>query len=202
MTEEFDKYLKVNIESEKMFREKCDENNYTYMYIDQNIDKFSSKIYKDKSKRPDYILSVPYLGSIFVDVKAYTEREFFADSLKQKGKRVERAYWMKKDEILKFINLQEETTMKVWFAVIPTRNNNLLNETHFLPIDIARKFMGERHRTKNEWDYVQVPIECFRECNKLATNKCGFCKNKYCEQLEDLLKIDDQIHLEKYGKHQ
>lgn len=163
-----------------MFREKCDENSYIYLYIDQNVDKYSSKIYKDRSKRPDNIMSVPHLGSIFVDVKAYKEQLFYADALRKKDLRVPKSFWLKRDEILQFIILQEETSMKVWFAVIPTKDNIPLNETHFLPVDVALKFMSERHRNQPEWKYVQIPIDCFKECGRLAKNQCGNCKNQYC----------------------
>jgi hypothetical protein len=201
MTEDFDRRMKVNQESEKMFRETCDENSYTYLYIDQDIDKFSSKIYKDKGKRPDYILSVPHLGSIFVDVKAYKEQLFFKDALQFKKQRNPKAFWLKKDEITKFLHLQEETSMKVWYAIMPIKDDILINETHFLPVDLAQKFMCELHRTKDDWNYVQVPIHCFQESSKLANNKCGSCNNRYCEQVEVLIKIDEQIHNQKYGKN-
>jgi len=202
ITEEFDRNLKVNLESEKMFREKCDENHYTYMYIDQNFDKYSSKIYEEKSKRPDYILSIPHLGSIFIDVKGYSEKLFFEDSLKFNKEHSQSAFWLKKDEIFRFVKLQEETSIKVWFAVIPVRGDSPMSQLFFLPVDRALKFIAERHKIKPEWDYVQIPLSCFIDCSKLAQNKCGGCKRKYCDEVEELLNIDDKVHFKKYGKQQ
>lgn len=202
MTKEYDRAMKLKEQSEKLFRIKCDENDYTYMYIDQEKMTYSSKIWKDMSKRPDYILSLPHIGSIFVDVKAYTEHLFYKDSLEHMKKGVPKAFRIEVEEVMKYLTLQDETALKVWLAIMPVQEDTVTNDIHFLPIDRVTKFMAERHYTKPEWNYVQVPIPCSTDCSKLAHNKCGKCTWDYCEQLDELLRLDDEIHFKKYGKPQ
>jgi len=193
MTTDYDRNMKLKNDSERLFRVKCDENHYTYMYIDQEKLTFSSKMFEQLTKRPDYILSIPNIGSIFVDVKAYKEHLFFKEPLEYKNKAVPKAFRLDVDEIRKYIRLQEETSMKVWYAVMSVQDNTVTSDIHFFPIDRIRKFMADIHNTNPEWGYVQVPIECSTDSSKLAQNKCGDCRKKYCEELNELLKLDDTL---------
>ncbi len=193
MTSDYDRKMKLKNDSERFFRVKCDENNYTYMYIEQSKMTYSSKIWQDMTKRPDYILSIPHIGSIFVDVKAYSEHLFFKKALESKNKVVPKAFRIDVNEINKYLRLQEETAMKVWFAIMSVQEDTVTSDVHFLPVERITKFMAERHFTNPLWNYAQVPIGCSTDCSKLAYNKCANCKIKYCEQLNDLLRLDDAL---------
>lgn len=57
-------------ETEKKFKEWLDKHKIPYFYIKQDIDFFSA-FFKDSSsgKRPDFMILIPNLGLIFVDIK-------------------------------------------------------------------------------------------------------------------------------------
>lgn len=171
--------------SEDYFKKKCDDNKYFYLYIDQTFSKYSTAL-SEKSKRPDYVLCIPYFGSLLVDVKAYDEKLFYPHICKKLGLPITRGYNLNRDEIGKFLILQNETSMKVWFAVVPKKEGNLLDKLLFLPVDMASKFVANIHKTNKNWEIVQVPEECFRDCSKLSTNKCGNCQINYCDYIESL----------------
>jgi hypothetical protein len=145
-------------QSEQLFRDKCDENNYTYLYIDQTQETYSSKIYKDKSKRPDYLLSLESIGSIFIDVKAREEILFFEDVfLNDLKKQPPRAFKLNLDEIKLFKNLQHQTSLSVWFAVTPYQKGTsgqrgiVANEIYFFPVDKVEKFCPSKHFDDPSW---------------------------------------------------
>ena len=194
MTREYDRSMELKEQSEKLFRVKCDENNYTYMYIEQSKMTFSSKIWRDMTKRPDYILSLPHIGSIFVDVKAYTEHIFYKDAFNKMDRSPPKAFTITREELLKYLALQEETSLKVWFAIMSVQEDVVTNDIHFLPVDRVQQFMASRHWNHPEWKYIQVPQNCFTDCSRLAHNICGRCKHPYCEELDEILEIDDKIH--------
>ena len=193
MTKDYDRKMKLKNDSERIFREKCDDNNYTYMYIEQSKMTFSSKIWKDMTKRPDYILSIPSIGSIFIDVKAYSEHLFCEPMLSLMDKAVPKAFRLDVLEVFKYSMLQEETAMKVWFAIISVQGDTVTSDIHFLPLDRVTKFMTVTHYLDPEWTYIQVPIECSTDISKLTYHKCGSCKMKYCEKIYELLGLDDTL---------
>ena len=55
-------------EAEIRFKGWLDKHNIPYLYINQEINTFSS-VFKDKLKRPDFMVLLPNFGFIFVDVK-------------------------------------------------------------------------------------------------------------------------------------
>jgi len=196
MTKEYDRKMKLKEQSEKLFRDKCDDNHFTYLYIDQSQMKFSSTLWKDMaSKRPDYILSVPHIGSIFVDVKAKEERLFYKDVfVNYLNKQPPKAFRIDLEEVEKFKKLQNETSMKVWFAIMPHQEETVANEIFFFPVDKADKFIPIQHYDDPLWNYVQIPETCFSDCGKLAYNKCAKCQEKYCEKTKEYISIWEKQH--------
>jgi hypothetical protein len=186
MTNEYDRSMELKETSENEFRHICDDNGFSYMYIDQGKMTFSSGIWKSMSKRPDFLLSLPHIGSIFVDVKAYKESIFFKDVYKKMNAIPPKAFKIPVEEIFKYQVLQNETSLKVWFAIMPVQDDTITKYIYFIPIDRVERFISSVHRKNLKWSYTQVPVECFTDINRLTQNKCVFCKMKYCEKLEEL----------------
>jgi len=177
--------------SEKLFRKACSENDFAYMYIDQSKETFASKIWK--SKRPDYLMSIPHMGSIFIDVKAYKEDIFYRKAYEKLEESPPITFNIDLDELYRFNELQDITSMKVWFAIMPVHNDTVTEGIFFLPVDRVEKFKRERHRLWKNWFFVQVPKKCCSEGINITTNVCINCKKKYCERLDELLEIEDKI---------
>jgi hypothetical protein len=194
--EEYDRSMKLKDQSEKLFRDKCDDTDYTYMYIDQEKMTYSSKIWKDMTKRPDYILSVPHIGSIFVDVKAYSENLFYKDYFDSINKSPPKSFTFQFEELKKYQRLQSETSMKVWFAVASVQKDTVTNEMHFIPVDRVMNFISPEHYGK--WKFIQVSNPpCFTDCSKLAYNICARCDKKYCSNIIDIVTLDTKAHFKK-----
>lgn len=57
-------------DTERKFKEWVDKHNIPYWYIQQDIDTFSPPLKKYfGSKRPDFMILLPNLGFVFVDVE-------------------------------------------------------------------------------------------------------------------------------------
>ena len=65
-------------EAEAKFQEWLDKNNIPYLYIQQDKEKFAS-FFKTGFKRPDFIILIPNIGLILVDVKYRVISEKYKD---------------------------------------------------------------------------------------------------------------------------
>ncbi|MEK6874096.1 MAG: hypothetical protein AABW91_04575 [Nanoarchaeota archaeon] len=93
-------------EAERRFQEWLDNHKIPYLYINQEPETFSSFFKEDlKSKRPDFILLIPYFGFIFVDVKykqiSDNQKDFPIDAFDAK----------------KYSSLQRRFNINTWFAL-------------------------------------------------------------------------------------
>jgi len=91
---------------EKKFIEWLDKRKIPYMYFDQSFKTFSKK-FLYLLKRPDFMILIPNLGFIFVDVKNHTIYK------NRSGETI--AFDI--DEIKKFKKLHKKFGVQIWFAV-------------------------------------------------------------------------------------
>lgn len=192
MTSDKERRNKLQNKSERLFRKLCNENEFAYMYIDQQKDTFSSNIWK--SKRPDFLISVPNISSLFIDVKALDEIIFWKDAYEELDESPPRAYRFEVDEILRFRELEKITSMKVWFIVYGVKDDTVTNQYGMIPNDRIFKFIRDRHIDWNSWNYIQVPVPCLTGETDLAFNICSICEDKYCTKVDKLIEIEDKIH--------
>ena len=61
--------MNLNNKSEEEFRLWLDKNKIPYWYIDQSIESFSPRLRELMFKRPDFMILLPNVGLMFVDVK-------------------------------------------------------------------------------------------------------------------------------------
>jgi hypothetical protein len=193
------KALGLKEQSENLFREKCDENNFTYMYLEHEQAAYCSEIWKDMNKRPDYILSIPNFGSVFIDVKAFGSNQFYKDVFKILNKTPPMAFSISKDELSEYFRLQEETSINVWYAIMLIQDNQATPDMYFLPVDRVKKFSNIKQRDYHSWKYIQVPINCFTKCSHFMEDRCNICQHRYCEELENILDIQKSINVTNKG---
>lgn len=94
------------IEAERRFKGWLDKHKIPYLYINQETETFSSFFKEDiQSKRPDFILLIPYFGFIFVDVKykkiGGNNKNFPIDAVDAK----------------KYSSLQRRFNINTWFVI-------------------------------------------------------------------------------------
>jgi hypothetical protein len=88
------------------FKQWLDHHNMPYWFIQQDVETFSSSLKKYfGSKRADFMILLPNLGFIFVDVKHRKSLD--------NGK----AFGINLDEVESFLNLQRHFNLQVWFVV-------------------------------------------------------------------------------------
>ena len=91
-------------ERETKFREWLDNKGYPYLFIEQSPDSFAT-LFKNITKRPDYLIVLPSIAMIVVDAK---ERRLHED--------YETYVLDEKDEIKKLTSFQRIFRIPVWFA--------------------------------------------------------------------------------------
>ena len=105
-------YAIVSKKAELNFKEWLERHDIPYMYIQQDCGTFSS-VFRDKGKRPDFMVLIPHFGLIFVDVKykklAIKHKDFALDSLDAK----------------KYSRLQREFNMNGWYAISILKDKNI-----------------------------------------------------------------------------
>ncbi len=106
--------------AENKFKEWLDKHNIPYWYVQQDIDTFSKALKKFfGAKRPDFMILLPNIGFIFVDVedkKVYKNFGTFA---------------LDSDETAKYSNLQRNFNIQVWYAISNEDSN--YNTWYWIP---------------------------------------------------------------------
>jgi len=91
-------------QAERYFQKWLEDNEIPYLFIDQDKDTFSS-MFKDKLKRPDFMLLVPNFGFIFVDVKD------------RKISRTYQTYPVDEVDAQKYSSLQRQFNLQTWCVI-------------------------------------------------------------------------------------
>jgi len=135
-------------EGENKFKEWLDKHKIPYLYIRQNPRAFSS-VFKDKNlKRPDFMILLPNLGFIMIDIKNKPIRygeNFALDTIETK----------------KFSKLQREFNLPMWFVI----SNKEIGYKTWYWIPISKVF--EEGRFKEERSHISkqpffiIPLEEF-----------------------------------------
>lgn len=186
---------KLGKEGESKFREFCDNSQLVYLYIHQSKDSFSSEIWKKGQKRPDFLVTLPAVGSLLVDVKTQPKMEFYKQISEMPNR--EWAFTINIEDYEKLKNLQDETGLKVWYAFFETdkSNEHVLNRCYMISLSSAGKFFFEQHRIGN-FRFLQVPLDCFAmgEGKVIFDNRCSRCmsekKTKICELTKRIMEND------------
>lgn len=93
---------------EELFRKWLVSNDLSYIYIDQTIETFSPK-FKYNTKRPDFLLLLPSIGTIAVDVKHKSS---------WRG-----VFTIDKPELNKILKFSDLSLINVWYAMLDSNNN-------------------------------------------------------------------------------
>ncbi len=138
--------------TELRFKEWLDKHQIPYLYIQQNIDTFSSafKMSYFKGKRPDFMILIPNLGFIFVDVKYKNINKQY------------KTYPLDVDETKKFSNLQRKFNLPIWYAL---SNESSDYKTWFwIPVSkVLEEGVPMHTSSKSKTDFFAVPPDNFTQ---------------------------------------
>ncbi|RLE48220.1 hypothetical protein DRJ25_00405 [Candidatus Woesearchaeota archaeon] len=137
------------IECEKEFKKWLDKNNIPYMYIQQDTDTFSYTLKKYfLGKRPDFMVLLPSLGFIFVDVKYKKLNEKF------------NSFPLDAEETKKYSSLQRRFNLHTWYVL----SNEKYGYKTWFWIPVSRvleegspKFLSR----KSKMDFFAVQLDKF-----------------------------------------
>ena len=100
--------------AEEKFKEWMDKNNIPYWYVDQSLDSFSPALRKFMIKRADFMILLPNLGLIFVDVKDKEQLEKYDK------------FTLSANEVDSYLDMQSIFNTRVWFAMSRTTSQRLV----------------------------------------------------------------------------
>ncbi len=175
------------LKCEEEFKTLLEENNVPFLYIGQGpfgIERSGVLIEQTKSKRADFILNIPDMGTLLFDVKCRTRIGFKNND--------EKYFSLFVSELEALHNLQKSILMPVWLAFYDRDliNNGKKNPSYFLPITVLHKFWGkmydyfDKETQFNEIKVVRIPFELL---TKVEDDKIIF-KVGYSNIDEELLK--------------
>jgi hypothetical protein len=134
-------------EAEVKFKEWLDKHNIPYLYINQEINTFSS-VFKDKLKRPDFMVLLPNFGFIFVDVKNKEISEGYGN------------FPIDVNETQKFSSLQRKFNLQVWY-VLSNRHYNY-NTWFWIPVSkVLESEIETKVSSKSKEDFFPIPVKEF-----------------------------------------
>ena len=131
--------------AELRFREWLDRHNIPYLYIQQDTETFSSAFKKYFSaKRPDFMILLPNLGFIFVDVKYKKLSEKY------------RTYPLDAEETKKYSSLQRKFNLHIWYVL---SNEAYDYKTWFwIPVSrVLEEGVPKYLSSKSKMDFFAVP---------------------------------------------
>ncbi|MEK6792854.1 MAG: hypothetical protein AABX95_03475 [Nanoarchaeota archaeon] len=149
MMEISDENKKKGLEAENKFREWLEKHNIPYLYLQQDTQTISFAFKKYfHGKRPDFLILIPNLGFIFVDVK------YKKISLDYK------TYPIDSEEIKKYSSLQRKFNLNIWYVV----SNEDFDYRTWLWIPISKVFESGRpifKSSKSNMDFYAVSPQEF-----------------------------------------
>lgn len=142
--------------AEQKFKEWLDYHKIQYISFRQDIEAFSPAFKKHWGKRPDFLIIIPYIGTIFVDVK-YNANTVW---INKDGKECICLDFM---EHVKYMVSESQLKTTIWFAI---SNDNELDFKKWFWIPLSRCFVPEiEERKSDKAKYMPIPKENFIEVN-------------------------------------
>lgn len=140
-------------EAESKFQQWLDKNNIPYWYIQQDISTFSPALKKYMTKRPDFMILIPHVGFILVDVEYKLPAEKYD------------VFNIDTAETEQYCNLQNFFNLQVWYAF--ANGHDHFKTWHWIPVskvlEIGKKeskiFSGSRgsYCSISMDKFIQVP---------------------------------------------
>ena len=134
--------------AEEKFKEWLDKNNIPYWYIDQSLDSFSESLRDYFLKRPDFVILIPNIGLIFIDVKNKEQLEKYDK------------FTLNAEEVDNYLKVQNIFNIRTWFAISHEKYHY---RTWFwiAASDVTNAGFVFEAKDRNKGKFYSVPIEKF-----------------------------------------
>ncbi len=117
------------------------------IYFDQSLETHSP-LFRDRSKRPDFLVPIPGIGSILVDVKERGLQEPWGTVI------------MHEPETQKYIQLQKDFKLSVWFAF--TLKGSGFASWHWISLDEILEQVEPKDSSKSGQPFRGIPMTLCR----------------------------------------
>lgn len=136
--------------AERKFKEWLDKHQIPYWYIQQDINTFSFSLKKYfGSKRPDFMILLPNIGFIFVDVEY------------KKLSPIYKKFPIDSEETQSYSNLQRNFNLQVWYAL--SNEDYDYNTWFWIPVsrvlEVGRD--DKKVSSKSEMEFFAIPSSEF-----------------------------------------
>ncbi len=133
---------------EKKFKEWLDEHSIPYWYIQQDVSSFSQALKKYVSKRPDFMILIPCVGFMLVDV------EYKKPAIKYEQ------FYIDERETKQYCNLRNYFNLQVWYAFSSEVSH--FNNWYWIPaskvLELGECFTNKKNQARK---YRAVSINRF-----------------------------------------
>jgi hypothetical protein len=172
----------TGMRAEERFKAMLEHNNVPFLYIGQGpfgLERSGVLIEQSKSKRADFLVNIPNMGTLLFDVKCRTKQP-----LKATG---ERYFTLFLSEIEALHNLQKLVMLPVWLAFFDRKKIEVTSGAepyYFIPIIVLRKFLqGMQKIAKDENELqnllvVRIPNELLKPVTKKMIFDVGYVNIK------------------------
>jgi hypothetical protein len=170
---------------ERTFFEACNKWGCECLRIHQEPEHLSSEMYSKLEKRPDFIVNIPNVGPLFVDVKVRKLKK------KDDGPLQNEYYFTDNHETFsRAQNFQNHLKVNTWFAFIENKIGDDIDGDiiYLCPISRMEKFIpAQFYGDHSNWGYVSIPRKCTNRCEEQITlgDPCHNCRNKVCERVRE-----------------
>lgn len=176
----------IFIMGKNAFTEICGHIGCEHLHIRQEKEDSSGGMKYKGHKRPDLLVNVPDLTSLFVDVKARQQVEA-GSSNELSGVK---AFEVDCHDFWKMKKLQGRMRISCWYAFIEMKGATGIYESSafLVPLSRVEKNIPEKIMSKLEKDEevfwrVRIPMRCMNEWDTRIdlNDKCQGCVDQYCK---------------------
>lgn len=177
----------IGKKGEKAFVDLCDKFDCEFLHIRQDTDDFSSRMWRTGQKRPDFLLNIPDITSIFVDVKVREQKAAGQQSAKLSNVPAFSVFF---DDFKKMKEMETRIRLSTWYAFFEKKNNTEIFTTpaYVIPLSRVEKHLPDHVLSKMEareqninWE-IRIPRHCMNQWSSAIDlrDRCQMCTEKFC----------------------
>jgi hypothetical protein len=175
---------------EKAFSDLCNKFDCEFLHIRQGLDERSSKMWRTGQKRPDFLVNIPDITSLFVDVKV---RERKTAGIQSKKLASIKAFSVDFSDFVKMKQMENRIRISTWYAFFEMRGESDLFDSpaYLTPLSRVEKQLPDLIRSKMiagedviNWPRIFVPVHCMNQWSSKIdlSDRCQGCVEQFCKE--------------------
>lgn len=165
---------------EEVFANLCNKWKCEYLHIRQERDELSSEMFRNSEKRPDFLVNVPDVAPIFIEVKVRQQGRARLSGPKSKLP----AFGEDREQFARIRNFERKVRMSTWYAFIE-KSGDRIDETvaYLCPVARMERQIPLQVKDNPKWSIIWTPRKCMNRCDRTLdlTDMCIDCPDRICE---------------------